>query len=187
MTTGCVAPLNRRSHRGSFRFLSAIVIAFVGAWFVVPQATGRAVRRISYQELLDRSDFVAIATASGRTADTAEEFFLPNISSTDGRGGTARVKCIGVETPFAAVAVLKGDSKVRDFVLHHCRSPQSENSVNGPILVFFDPSDAKRSGSYLLFLVREPDGRYAPTGGQTDPGLGVVSRLPFEDDSWRPR
>jgi hypothetical protein len=49
--------------------------------------------------------------------------------------------------------------------------------MNGPGFVFFDPSDQKYSGDYLMFLIREPDGRYAPTGGQTDPNYLTISRL----------
>jgi hypothetical protein len=52
--------------------------------------------------------------------------------------------------------------------------------MNGPSLVSFDPSDMKQRSSYLLFLIREPDGRFAPTGGQTDPGFKAVTSMPME-------
>ena len=40
--------------------------------------------------------------------------------------------------------------------------------------VSFDPAKKR---TYLLFLVREPDGRYAPAFGQADPGLYGISVL----------
>jgi hypothetical protein len=50
--------------------------------------------------------------------------------------------------------------------------------MDGALLVFFDPADISKRSSYLLFLVRERDGRYAPTGGQTDPGHKAVLKVP---------
>ncbi|QOY89836.1 hypothetical protein [Paludibaculum fermentans] len=180
-TLAAVAPVFRR-----LRLLPAVVVGAAAFWLAVPEATGRVVRSLSYQELLDKSDLVAIATPSARTADTGEELVLPGISTMDGQGRTEKVKCLGVETPFVVSAVLKGDRNLRKFTLHHGRWPPEVPAVNGSALVFFDPRLAQRSGSYLLFLVREPDGRYAPTGGQTDPGMAVISRLPFEDLGTRP-
>lgn len=153
----------------------------------LPSAAGRAVRVVSYQELFNKSDLVAIATPAARTSDTAEELILPGLSTQDAQGRITPAKCIGVETPFVVAVVLKGDRNIQKFMLHHGRYPQTRTVVNGPILVFFDPKDPRRSGSYLLFLVKEQDGRFAPTDGQTDPGLGVVSQLPFEDQSLRQR
>jgi hypothetical protein len=46
--------------------------------------------------------------------------------------------------------------------------------INGPELLSFE---SKGSTLYLLFLVRERDGRYAPVTGQTDPALYSVIRL----------
>ena len=60
------------------------------------------------------------------------------------------------------------------------KNGEKNSELNGPILVYFDPSrPSGRGSSYLLFLVREPDGRYSPVGGQTDPGLGSISPIPF--------
>jgi hypothetical protein len=149
------------------------------AWWTVSQVRARPLQVFSYQELLDKSDLVAIATPAGRTTDTNEETFLPGIVSTDVNGKQSRVKCIGVETAFEVAAILKGDKNVRKFVLRHCREAPP-GGMNGPTFVFFDPSDPKNPReAYLLFLIREPDGRYAPTGGQTDPGVQAISKLPF--------
>jgi hypothetical protein len=40
----------------------------------------------------------------------------------------------------------------------------------------------RKRSCFLLFLVREPDGRYAPTGGQTDTGDKAINPLTFESD-----
>ncbi|QOY89831.1 hypothetical protein [Paludibaculum fermentans] len=130
---------------------------------------------------------MAIATASGRTTDTAEEILLPGISTLDAQGQVTQAKYRAVETQFVVSAVLKGDRSLQKFALHHARWPQAQPVANGPVLVFFDPQDPRRCGSDLLFLVREPDGRYAPTDGQTDPALGVITRLPIDDTAARLR
>jgi hypothetical protein len=135
----------------------------------------------SYQEMLDKSDLVVIATPKSRTTDTREQAYLPNISRQDENGNKSRIESIGVETVFAVAAVLKGEKTIRQFMLHHYREAQTDAlELNGPSLVFFDPSDTSRQNSYLLFLVREPDGRFAPAGGQTDPGYKAISRLELE-------
>jgi hypothetical protein len=80
--------------------------------------------------------------------------------------------------------VLKGDKTTKQFTLHHYRKAQIRApGLDEPSLVFFDPSDLSQRSAYLLFLVREPDGRFAPTGGQTDPGYKVINRLPFEQNA----
>ncbi|MGJ5817708.1 hypothetical protein [Paludibaculum fermentans] len=180
-------PPSCRRRRYSILTLPAAVILAAAVWFTVPAAEARAVRIVSYQELLDKSDLVAIATASGRTTDTAQEIHLPGFSTIDAQGQVTQVKCRAVETQFVVSVVLKGDRSIQKFTLHHARWPQAQPVARGPLLVLFDPQDSRRSGSYLLFLVREPDGRYAPTDGQTDPALGVITRLPIEDTAARLR
>ena len=136
---------------------------------------------LSYKELFEKSDLVVIATPKTKTTDTKECAYLPNIMRLDGNGNESRVGSIGVETVFAVAAVLKGEKTIKDFTLHHYREAQTgEGEMNGPSLVFFDPSDQSHQKSYLLFLVRESDGRFAPTGGQTDPGYKAISQLPAE-------
>jgi len=43
--------------------------------------------------------------------------------------------------------------------------------LNGPGLVSFDAGPVPKS--YLMFLVRESDGRFAPVAQQTDPRTSV--------------
>lgn len=136
---------------------------------------------LSYQELLAKSDFVVVATPLTKTADTRERAFLPGIFRVDVSGKQSEIESIGVETRFKVAAVLKGDPNLRQLVLHHYReasSPQAE--LDGPFLVSFDPSDPAIRRSYVLFLLLEADGRFAPTGGQTDPGFKSIDPLPVE-------
>jgi hypothetical protein len=128
----------------------------------------RAVRIWPYQELLKKSDLAVIA-APAATNDTKEHIDLP---------GFPGEHVIGVETRFTVSAVLKGDKAIKDFVLHHYRTADGTNIPhvpNGPSFLAFpqveNPTSVQRT--YILFLLREADGRYAPVVGQTDPGLGI--------------
>ncbi|HWB08700.1 MAG TPA: hypothetical protein VG826_05735 [Pirellulales bacterium] len=140
--------------------LTGVVLASSGI------VDARAVATWSYQKLFDESDIVVIATPTA-TSDTSEK--SPGL---DGFGQPV----VGVETKFTVSAVLKGDKKTEAFVLHHYRD-DGGLVPNGPCLVSFDP---EKKRTYLLFLVREDDGRYAPTFGQVDPavcGISVVERF----------
>jgi hypothetical protein len=146
----------------------------------VNESQARLIEVLNYQQLLEKSDLVVIATPKTKTIDTKEQAFFENVVQQDENGKQRKVKSIGVETVFAVSAVLKGDKTTKRFTLHHFREAQSGPSMGGPVLVFFDPSDMSKLSSYLLFLVREPDGRFAPTGGQTDPGYKAINPLPLE-------
>ncbi len=135
---------------------------------------------LSYQEMLEKSDLVVIATPKSKTTDTKEQAFLPDIWMQDKNGKRSKIESIGVQTVFAVSAVLKGDKTTKQFVLHHYREAQASPALDGASLISFDPSNLSQRSAYLLFLVLEPDGRFAPTGGQTDPGYKAISRLPFE-------
>jgi hypothetical protein len=145
------------------------------------RSEARLIAVLSYQEMFEKSDLVVIATAKNKTTDTKEQAFLQNIVQQDADGKQSKIKSIGVETVFAVSTVLKGDKKTRLFTLHHYREAQASGVVEGgPALVFFDPSVPSQQSSYLLFLVRETDGRFAPTGGQTDPGDKAINPLPLD-------
>ena len=164
-----------------FRFvLMAAAILFCA---IPNRSQARLMAVLSYQEMLEKSDLVVIATPESKTTDTKEQAFLPNIVHQDKDGKQSKVKSIGVETVFAVSAVLKGNRATKQFTLRHYREAQvGAVEMNGPLLVFFDPSNTSHLSSYLLFLVREPDGRFAPTGGQTDPGYKSINPLPLELD-----
>jgi hypothetical protein len=144
------------------------------------QSQAREMVVLSYQEMLEKSDLVVIATPKSKTTDTREQAFLPNIWLQDKDGRRSKIESIGVETVFAVSAVLKGDKMGKQFTLHHYREAKIRPALDEASLVVFDPSDISKRSSYLLFLVREPHGRFAPTGGQTDPGYKAINPLPFE-------
>lgn len=131
-------------------------------------AAARAVRIWSYEELLEKSELVVLATPTA-TNDTKEHVDLPGFSGEH---------LVGVETRFIPSAVLKGDKALKSFVLHHYRTADGTNMPhlpNGPGFVSFTPAQSPNGiqRTYILFLVREPDGRYAPVVGQADPGFAV--------------
>jgi hypothetical protein len=143
-------------------FLLATACLLVSTDFVA----ARAVRIWSYQELLDKSDLVVIASPTA-TKDTREHIELPGF---DGQW------VVGVETRFAVSAVLKGDQALREFVFHHYHpGPDGVIVPNGPTFVSFavPKKPAVFPRTYILFLLREADGRYAPVVGQADPGMGT--------------
>jgi hypothetical protein len=140
-----------------------IILATVFLLVSTGMIWARIVQIWPYQKLLDMSDLVVIATPIS-TSDTKEQTGLP---------GMAAQPVIGVETGFAVSAVLKGDKALKDIVLHHYRFDKIV-AANGPDLVSFVLAEKR---TYLLFLVREADGRYAPAFGQVDPGTWGISVL----------
>jgi hypothetical protein len=144
---------------------------------IVPPTEARGLQVLTYQLLFERSDLVVVATPFRQTVDTQEDYTLPGIATIDANGIEREVKCIGVESAFRISAVLKGHTTAQELILHHYRDKASVPPANGAELVWFDGSPS----SYLLFLIREPDGRYAPTGGQVDPGFNAITRLPNVD------
>jgi hypothetical protein len=124
---------------------------------------GRLMEVVSYEEMFGKADLVVIAKPLS-TKDTVERTTLP---------GDLHV--VGVNTEFETRLVLKGDKGANKFVLHHYRlANPDEPIVNGPVLATFDPKEPK---AYLLFLIKETDGRYAPASGQVDPAASSVIRL----------
>jgi hypothetical protein len=129
-------------------------------------ATGRLLEKDwSFQEMFDKSELIVIAEPVS-TKETHEHRVLPDVSPP--------TRVVGLSTEFEARLVLKGSKEIRTFVLHHYRPEQEETSINEPALVTFK---GKQHTPFLLFLIKEPDGRYAPVTGQTDPGLFSVIEL----------
>jgi hypothetical protein len=115
----------------------------------------------SFEELFAKADFVVLAKPVMATRDTPERSELRDIHE----------PVIGVITEFETLLVLKG-SKQKRFILHHYRLVPSDVAlINGPTLLTFDPKEDHRP--YLLFLVREQDGRFAPVASQTDLDVSV--------------
>lgn len=144
----------------------------------------RMTKSWTYQELLQKSDLVAIATPVESTKDTTEVSELPNLPYIDKKGQHIGFKVIGVESKMKIAVTFKGKSSGKDLVLHHYRSQDSEMAqIDGPELASFDVRNLNRRHSYLLFLIKEKDGRYAPTTGQTDPIPESIIELPVDSDS----
>lgn len=157
------------------KFLKVTLLVVLGLTCAATQSQSRITIEQSYQELLERSDLVVIATPTTKTTDTKEVTYFPDMLHVDAEGRRTRVQATGVETRLECFAILKGNSELKHIVLHHYRETSPPRvEADGPLLVSFDPSDQT---NYLIFLVRERDGRFAPTGGQTDPGRRSVTKL----------
>ena len=124
----------------------------------------------TYEEMVAKSDLVVIAEPV-ESRGTGERHVDPNVKPA--------ITVTGVVTTCRALYVLKG-SKNKEFKLHHFREVDRDKAakdisevIMGPqIGIAFDQS--KGSKRYLMFLIREAGGRYAPFDGQTDvEGLSI--------------
>src|SRR5947209_13090703 len=112
---------------------------------------------LPYAEFFRRADLVVI----GRPVSSRE---------TDERWVLRTVKpatpVVGVTTEFQALLVFKGPKQKR-FKLHHMQEQRhrgpDELVAGVPVGISFDIPKNRR---YLMFLVRERDGRFAPIGEQ---------------------
>lgn len=163
------------------------LILALGVSVVVSVSHAQRMLAWTYEDLTAKSDFVVIAIPI-TSKDTKERIDLPGIfTQTPGQNQTG-VPVIGVETRFAVSVVLKGSKETREFALHHYRlvtpelfqeKSEADGTIRvslgpGPHLVAFPPGERQ---AYLMFIVREQDGRYAPTSGQTNPGVYSIHRL----------
>jgi hypothetical protein len=125
-----------------------------------PRTGALTIPSYDYDDLFARSDFVVIAQPLQNTRDTAEWSTLREI--------TPPTRVMGVETQFQTAWVIKG-SKRKRFTLHHYRESTRKLKDNEVIIgrIPLVKFDSTKHVDYLLFLVREPDGRFAPTAGQT--------------------
>lgn len=130
---------------------------------------GRLMKAWTYQELFDQADLVVVAVPIS-THDTKESGGLP---------GWSTIETVGVNTEFQSSVVMKGDTKVKKFILHHYRLKNPKQiPPNAPSFVGFKPPfKLETSERFLLFLKRESDGKYAPVSGQIDPALFDVVKL----------
>jgi hypothetical protein len=128
-------------------------------------ADARITKSWTYEEMFDRADLVVIARFVS-TDDTDEHVALrENVPEP--------VDVIGVTSQFNTCLVIKGPRNIAKFQLHHYRL-SGPPVGNGPSLVRVAPG---RQPAFLLFLVKESDGRYAPVTGQTDPAAFSVLEL----------
>src|SRR2546425_9191479 len=86
---------------------------------------------------------------------------------------TPHVSVVGRETIFNVREVQKGDKTLKQILLRRYRLlDPSAPMRNGPSLLEFG---GRIDELFLLYLVKEPDGRFAPITGQTDPAFSVVN------------
>jgi len=132
-------------------------------------ADARGLNIHSFDELDRRSDIIVVAMPVS-TKDTDERTNLPHISP--------KIPVVGLSSEFKVDFVLKGDTNLTKLVVHHYRLANQLLWVGEFSLASFDPKESPR---YLLFLQREPDGRYAPFD-QVDPALSSMFKL--SDAGW---
>lgn len=163
------------------RFFFPTVVVFLVICSVV-RVDARLMPVLDYRTQFADSDVVVIAIPAAATKDTNEHSVFDGLISIDSQQRAHPVESVGVETPFRVSVVLKGDAKLQSFTLHHCREATRAGrvfSANGPTLVSFTTqSESAQPHAYLMFLKRERDGRYGPTGGQVDPATFAVFPLP---------
>jgi hypothetical protein len=138
-------------------------LAILPLLWLTTVAYARPVSSMPYDRLTAEADLIVVATPIS-VRDTQEKITLPRLSPP--------TRVVGVETTFKVLAVLKGDKDAQRCVLHHFRKakPEQHPKPNGLGLLAFEPKDKK---TLLLFLKREPDGRYAAVTGQADPVFSI--------------
>jgi len=117
----------------------------------------------SYEELKTNATLIVIATPTQVTV-TEERAAIPG-SNVAGKG---------LETTFEVLSVLKGELATNTIVLHHFALAKPTQDGRAPVytdsdprLVAFEPKEKKQ---YLIFVKREPDGRYVAVSGPVRPG-----------------
>lgn len=146
------------------------LICFLLLVFISQLAHARIVRSFSHEELRNGADLIVIATPAA-VREMAERAPLPDISQAG-----KPVMGSGIETSFHTLTVLKGDTTLSNFMLHHYSATGPQ--LNGPSLVSFNPV---QHNNFLLYLKRASDGRYEAVSGQTDPDMSIKEIKDFHD------
>jgi hypothetical protein len=141
--------------------ISALMVSAAVGW-----ALAYNIDTFTYEEMVAKSDLVVIARPT-ESRDTGERKIDRNVKPV--------VPVAGVVTECDALYVLKGP-KLKQFKLHHFRevSPRSSKTAQGIERIVIGPQigiafdQSKGSHHYLMFLIRDADGRYVPFDGQTD-------------------
>jgi hypothetical protein len=128
----------------------------------------------TFQEMFDKADLVVIATGI-KSKDTTERTKLKDVAIIETMPPEEwQDEVIGVETEFYARVTLKGPKDVKTLLLHHYRLAVEDKGGGGPQLIDIS---SLRHGDFLMFLVKEKDGRYAPVTGQFDAAVLSVLKL----------
>jgi hypothetical protein len=105
--------------------MKGLFLTFV-VWTMSTLCFGRPIAAWTYQELFKQADLVVVA-APISTQDTKESRGLP---------GWTVLAAVGVNTEFHTSLVMKGDKKLKRFILHHYRLKDPEEITrNAPALV----------------------------------------------------
>src|SRR6266446_2495500 len=141
-----------------------VMLSLLVAVGLVSDGKARITKAWEDQEVFDKADLVVIGQVTS-TRDTEE------------RNTVLTHNVIGVVTEFRTQLILKGEESIKSLQLHHYRlasKSDAQTIANGPALIEI-PKD--KHPTYLLFLIRETDGKYAPATDQTDPAAKSVLRL----------
>jgi hypothetical protein len=134
-------------------------------------ARARPVQDIPIEIQRTNADLVVIARAvsSKPTGDTID---FPNIRTVDQAGNQHAIKGTGVDTQFETLSIIKGDSNLKRFVLHHyyLLNPK-EQGPDGPALVSFETL----KGNPILLYLKKAGANYEPIAGQTDPAYSIFT------------
>jgi hypothetical protein len=144
--------------------MTKIIISFLILAATTFVAGARSISVRSYDQMGRMSDIIVVAKPIS-TKYTAERTNLPYISPD--------IPIVGLSSEFEVSLVLKGDTNLTKLVVHHYRLAKPVQWVGQFALASFDPKDP---ANYLLFLKREPDGRYAPLD-QVDPAWTSILKL----------
>jgi hypothetical protein len=129
----------------------------IAAFMITASAPAYLLPSFAYEDMFAKSDLVVIARPN-RSRDTGKRTLDRNVKPA--------VPVAEAITDCQALYVLKGP-KLKQFKLHHYRDLTDPNRVviGGPTGISFD---IPKNHRYLMFLVREANGRFVPFAGQTD-------------------
>jgi hypothetical protein len=171
------------SRRGRTVILACLVSMMLANGRIV----ARPLVRLSYEDLLGRSDVVVV----GRVQKTADD----EKRRVDDALQSQRDNVIPVLSTIRVEAVMKGRDVETTINIAHWRFKDGIVVNNGPRLVKFmirgektgvslsgRPVYAEEPPSYLLFLKKSPEGLFIPVTGQFDPDDSVRRLAPAERD-----
>lgn len=151
-------------------FLFLTLCLFLAPLLLGRCAQARPVPSMAYDKLTAQADVIVIATPTD-VRDTQEKTTLPGLARVSRDNVSRPIPAVGIETTFEVLSVLKGNPNLKKLVLYHLRESDPQTlEADPPGLVEFNPKEKKR---FLLFLKRDPDGRYSALTGQADPMYAV--------------
>jgi hypothetical protein len=157
--------LNVTANIAPMKYIFTSFLILAATTFV---ANARFIGARPFEEMEKSADTIVVAKPVS-TKDTDEQTNLSSFKPP--------VPVVGLSSEFEVGLVLKGDNNLKKLVVHHYRLAD-HSGWNEFHLASFDPKD---STNYLLFLKREPDGRYAPLD-QVDPAWTSILKL--SDAGW---